>query len=226
MRTVALCVVGEWRTFGMSALHAGVRQVADVWDADLFLFYHTRYNASEMTHPHRENAQACAFSDKVVQSLNSTLVQLLPPLPCSFKAVIQFQQISACFRAAQSYEMEHGLRYHTYVRTRPDYLLVNPRPLPRTAHVYAVRPKPDMAFVVPRALLHTWYEGMDTACVPYGGNECCIEYVHRMFASTKVWTQEGGIVRNRNSITYSTIRERPLNSRLRCNITGVPHTWP
>ena len=122
--------------------------------------------------------------------------------------------------------LEAQENYHTYVRTRPDYLLVNPRPLPRTAHVYAVRPKPDMAFVVPRALLHTWYEGMDTACVPYGGNECCIEYVHRMFASTKVWTQEGGIVRNRNSITYSTIRERPLNSRLRCNITGVPHTWP
>ena len=40
----ALCVVGEWRTFAMPAVYNSVVNAARVWDADSFMFYHTRYD--------------------------------------------------------------------------------------------------------------------------------------------------------------------------------------
>ena len=46
----ALCIVGEWRTFGMPAVHEGVELARHVWQADVFMFYHTRYDAVAMAH--------------------------------------------------------------------------------------------------------------------------------------------------------------------------------
>jgi hypothetical protein len=49
----ALCVVGEWRKFAMPAVFTSMLDASRVWNADTFLFYHTRYDVTAMKHPQR-----------------------------------------------------------------------------------------------------------------------------------------------------------------------------
>ena len=58
--SAAVCIVGEWRTFSMPAVHNGIEQARRIWNADVFMFYHLRYDARAMAHPNRQNASACA----------------------------------------------------------------------------------------------------------------------------------------------------------------------
>ena len=82
----ALCIVGEWRTFGMPAVHEGVELARHVWQADVFMFYHTRYDAVAMAHKRRQNAVACAEETQLLQ--NYTHVEHLPYDGCKSKATV------------------------------------------------------------------------------------------------------------------------------------------
>ena len=235
----ALCVVGEWRTFAMPAVYNSVVNAARVWDADSFMFYHTRYDASQNTHPHRENATACAFDGTLLASF--IVAKEMPLTDCSnvMKASIQFIQINTCFEYALAYEKRQQKQYKWLIRTRPDYLIYNPQPLPpltRRVNKWrpwraskaeakalggsqAKHPKPDMIFAIPRTKLGEWFSGMPKQCI----DACCLEYTHKMFTSHAYnnWMQDGAIARGPGSLTYRTAHVKMV-SGLTCNITSTP----
>ena len=217
----ALCVVGEWRTFAMPAVFTSILDASRVWNADTFLFYHTRYDATAMKHPHREGASACAFNSTILAPF--TVAKEVPSYSCdkTQKASIQFLQITSCFNHALEHEIVQHRRYNWIIRTRPDYLIYNPLPLPfdENSQILVSYPKPDILFAVPRRLTGVWFSGMSHDCV----DDCCLEYTHEMFKSnaTKVWEQDGAIVRDVNKLTHKTDGVKFVNG-LECNITHVP----
>ena len=232
----ALCVVGEWRTFAMPAVHLSIVKAAKVWNADAFMFYHTRYDGKAMAHGHRDNAEACAFNSSLL-TIFKTAEEVAPPCPNKeWKASVQFRQISACF----SHAMRTGQSYRWFIRSRPDYLIHNPKPLPTDAtRILVGYPKPDMLFAIPSQRINAWFHGMPNSCQP----GCCIEYIHRMFKlappaprrdaaasagrdnKTVVrWLQDGAIVRGTHRLAWKTMWRPDADtiSRLTCNITGHP----
>lgn len=215
----ALCVVGEWRTFAMPAVHLSIVKAAKVWNADAFMFYHTRYDGKAMAHSHRDNASACAFNSSL-RAIFKTAKEVAPLCPNKeWKASVQFRQISACF----SHAMRTGQSYRWFIRSRPDYLIHNPKPLPTVAtRILVGYPKPDMLFAIPSQRINAWFHGMPNSCQP----GCCIEYIHRMFKLKTLvrWTQDGAIVRGTHRFAYKTMWRPDADtiSRLTCNITGHP----
>jgi len=223
----ALCIVGEWRTFGMPAVHEGVELARHVWQADVFMFYHTRYDAVAMAHKHRQNAEACAEETHLLQ--NYTHVEHLPYDGCKSKATVQHRQINRCFRHVMEHERRNGVRYDYFIRSRPDYIVWNPEPMqPKLTQMLAVRPKPDMLFTIPRVKLHEWLTGInETEClnVVRRPEHCCLEYMHGMLKPTnhRTWRQQGAVARGWEHMEYASVeRPRIPPSLLHCNITGRP----
>lgn len=215
----ALCIVGEWRTFAMPAVHASILEASQAWNADVFMFYHTRYDSVAMSHKHRENASSCAFNSYLLSAFK---VARATPLPCpkkEWKASVQFKQISACFRHA----MRSGTNYRWLIRSRPDYLIHDPQPLPaETNRIIVGYPKPDMLFAVPTRRISAWFDGMTNTCHP----GCCIEYIHKIFTSKSrtIWRQHGAIARGVHRLTYRMdwTPDADTISGLECNITSRP----
>ena len=216
----ALCVVGEWRTFAMPAVYTSIVQASKVWRADAFMFYHTRYDAEAMSHPHRNNASACEFKPSLLKLFMYTKEVAPPCTEKNFKASIQFFQISACFKHVMQTAQKINKRYDWFVRSRPDYLIYDPKPLPSiTDKILAGYPKPDMLFAIPRKLISMWFHGMSSECI----SACCIEYSHRIFTAKaySIWNQDGSIVRGINRTTFETNKTKIVHG-LNCNITSFP----
>jgi len=224
----ALCIVGEWRTFGMPTVHEGVELARHVWQADVFMFYHTRYDAVAMAHKNRQNAIACAEETQLLE--NYAHVEHLPYDGCKSKATVQHRQINRCFRHVLEHERRNGVRYDYFIRSRPDYIVWNPEPMqPKLTQMLAVRPKPDMLFTIPRVKLHEWLTGInETEClnVVRRPEHCCLEYMHGMLKPTnhRTWRQQGAVARGWEHMEYASVDPRPHipRSLLHCNITGRP----
>ena len=216
----ALCIVGEWRTFAMPAVHTSVVQASKVWHADAFLFYHTRYNAKAMSHPHRDNASGCAFDSSLLRHFTEA-IELSPPCPNEdMKASTQFLQISKCFHHATRAAQKKKKSYEWFIRSRPDYLIYDPKPLPfYTRRILMGYPKPDMLFAIPKTRLGVWFGGMPSICIA----ACCMEYVHRMFTTEThvVWQQDGAVVRGINRPAFETKNARVVRG-MTCDITSYP----
>lgn len=242
----ALCIVGEWRTFGMPAVHEGVELARHVWQADVFMFYHTRYDAVAMAHKHRQNAEACAEETHLLQ--NYTHVEHLPYDGCKSKATVQHRQINRCFRHVMEHERRNGVRYDYFIRSRPDYIVWNPEPMqPKLTQMLAVRPKPDMLFTIPRAKLHEWLTGInEKEClnVVRRPEHCCLEYTHGMLKPTnhRMWRQQVPLLvvgstwnmpassvhafhRACCTATSRVVPEAPQSATGRLRYRGAPEGW-
>lgn len=216
----ALCVVGEWRTFGMPGVYESIAHASQVWQADAYMFYHTRYDAKAMSHPHRDNASACVFDASLLKMFMSVEEVRSPCVDKNFKASIQFLQISKCFNHAIKAAEKSNKRYKWFIRSRPDYIIYHPKILPfETNNIIAGYPKPDMLFAIPKKKLGFWFNGMSSQCI----SACCIEYVHKIFTRKKYkeWNQDGAIVRGINRIAFQTKNTRIVRGLI-CNITSTP----
>jgi hypothetical protein len=114
-----------------------------------------------MKHPHREGASACAFNSTILAPF--TVAKEVPSYSCdkTQKASIQFLQITSCFNHALEHEIVQHRRYNWIIRTRPDYLIYNPLPLPfdENSQILVSSPKPDILFAVPEDLLVCGFRG-------------------------------------------------------------------
>lgn len=141
MRTppdVAVCLAGELRTFAMPLVHTTIKRAADHWGADIFMVYHTSYNAARMGQAHRAGAIGCLSNESALRLLNPVAVQLFRAdyfgkRICDLSSSRQFAQIDQSFELARSHAKARGRAYRLFVRLRPDLLILNEQPpdLPR-----------------------------------------------------------------------------------------------
>ena len=96
---VALCLVGELRTFAMPLVHLNILRAAQTWHADVFTVYHQNYDARTMSDLHRGRGIACAENRTAMQLLQPKRVfewtqRRTPRCQRLHKATLQFAQVS------------------------------------------------------------------------------------------------------------------------------------
>ena len=231
---IALCVIGELRSLPMPSVFKSIRAVAKAWRADVFLCMK------------RDKHTGCiAALENLGRKLGAVLMHELPPWDqgCGSTASIQVWQNALCFQRAEQYSLAHGHVYNIFVRTRPDYIFLEPLlplPTPQTeplsllqrggvygSRIYAVRPKADMAFVLTRTQMQAWVNDFPAACLP--SHLCCLEYYHPSFKYPLHWTQDGAIVRHSGRLAFRNTPPRAGESRpavqssvlkrLKCNVS-------
>ena len=201
---VALCVVGELRTFSMPFVHRGLRKhVVDRWDADVFFVYHEHYKAGSMARNqnHREGAAACAFDQRAVDALGPRLKvahRYKKPDNCTATGS-QWRQVHTCFELALHYAKAHDIVYDVWARTRPDFGLfedVFDVGSVTGNEIHAMPDKSDVFFAMRTPALHQFLAA-GKRHVPCDDRRCCLEMREPFRLPLKERREiKGGLVRN------------------------------
>jgi len=240
---VAVCILGELRTFGMPAVHESILQAVHAWNADVFFHYHTRYDPVAMAGAHRGGAVACEENLTAIHGFSPKSTRQIPEIDkCSGKAAVQFVQLDNCFRDAEDHARKAGKQYDVFVKLRPDFLIMHPVPLPTFTeptdlNLYGSHDKSDLAFVMTKDGLDRFRSQTNAQSLrqclsikPVVLN-CCWEYVLEMFKKPllKQWDIPGGLVRNNMTLEKSwgvnpTKLMKQLNGdgTLSCRVVGTP----
>lgn len=237
---VAVCLVGELRTFSMPIVRDSIVAAVQAWEADVFVHKHTRFD--------RRNGRARGFHVSCGESMvdlgmlrPKVIAEVQRLTSCKVSAPIQFHNIAHCFVDAAAYAHKYGRPpYDVFVRLRPDVVLGRSAQLPnitaREDRPFVVGPKRDMAFALGPVGLERF--------IDYGEKEfrscprmCCLEqmaYLNRGSMGRRApirWSLDLAVVRgplrvaHASSETFAqavTERARADPGLMACNITGVP----
>lgn len=209
---VAVCIVGEWRSFGMPAVHTSILQAVSSWKADAFLHYHARYNKKATARPDKGGAVACEENRSIIDAFGFKRTVILPEVQgCEKRAAIQFIQVDNCFRDAEDFAQREGYSYDIFVRLRPDFLIVNPVRLPqfqsndRTllygSHHDGHGPA-DLAFAITTHGLEILRAGEDAESFRNCTTKKRTLGIMDMFKTCGSWDIPGGLVRNKYSLQF------------------------
>lgn len=200
---VAVCIVGQLRTFGMPAVHLSLLRVVQSWGAHAYFFVSTGFNARSMEQK-KKPASACAHNATAVELFQPLIFRLWrAPVRCknAGSAFKQAESTHQCFLAAQRYAFHHGFEYGYYVRLRPDllFLSVPPRPVapPSDNRTRVHRSHRDFAFYMTRAGLRAFREQMPSTLSQKGcSRRGSFEFGHPSLKPHGVsWPTQSGLVR-------------------------------
>jgi hypothetical protein len=209
---VAVCIVGEWRSFGMPAVHTSIIQAVTSWKADAFFHYHTRYSENTISRPDTWGAIACEENRSIIDAFGFKGTRRLPEvIGCGKRAAIQFIQVDNCFRDAEDVAQREGYSYDIFVRLRPDFLVVNPVRLPQFhsndrillygSHHDGHGPA-DLAFAVTKHGLDIFRAGNDAESFRNCTTKKRTMGIMDMFKVSGSWDIPGGLVRNQYSLQF------------------------
>ncbi|KAL1522357.1 hypothetical protein AB1Y20_017349 [Prymnesium parvum] len=215
MAEAALCLVGELRSFAMPLVHMNIARAAREWRADVFVVYHTRYDAAAMAHAHRGRAISCVENVTAMALLQpkATVRWRAEDAPCPklrHKSSLQFAQVERCFALASRHAAARGAPYEWYVRLRPDFAVLQHAALPRRGwaarlggradeRVHFGWTKPDFAFALSHAgMVRFCAEGRKRLlpCARKGVDPSALEWAHPGFFGAPSWPLGGGLVRS------------------------------
>lgn len=183
-RRVALCIVGEARTFGMPLVHSWFKKHAvDSLPADAFVVFKEQQRFKTLfLHP----ADRCDLNTSLaaLRTLEPINVTILGPDqrvgrskscgPRDEIAVgeIQVSQIEECFSMVELHEQRRGQKYESWIVARPDLLLFDTltrKALERPMHIAT---KPDFLFGGPRETLRQHFQNMRAGPVAWLRTPC------------------------------------------------------
>lgn len=209
---VAVCIVGEWRSFGMPAVHTSILQAVRSWKADAFFHYHTRYNKKTTAHPDKGGAVACEENRSIIDAFGFKRIVLLPKVNgCGNRAAIQFIQVDNCFRDAEDFAQREGYSYDIFVRLRPDFLIVNSVRLPHFQSNDRIllygshhdgHGSADLAFAITTRGLNMLRAGKDAESFRNCTTKKRTMGAMDMFRMCGSWDIPGGLVRNKYSLQF------------------------
>ena len=142
--TTALCLCGELRTLAMPLVRHNLRELAAILRADTFAATRNADNRRFATTMWPDRA---AYVSSCTPEENAYALNDLSPIathewhqpnsakPCPLEhhakrwsdAQVQLSQIDACFGLVRVHEAKMGREYQTWVRARPDLLVLQPR---------------------------------------------------------------------------------------------------
>ena len=246
---VALCVVGQLRTYSMPFVYENLKnRLVDPWAADVFFLWHDDYGvkqgltfgARSASTPHRGGAAACEYDAQAFAHLGPSLVQKRKygGDNCTIHAS-HWRMIAACFDMVLAHEKKNGIKYDVFARTRPDFVLFKP-PFPTSSigpfidgwtHL-------DIFFALRRAskaFAKLARAAADPNFQPCKMRGCCMDAQLKRLGQTRVRDDilKGGLVRNHKfvetwsteaGVKWSTRLARGLDDlrALSCNYAAVP----
>lgn len=227
---VAICLVGELRTFSMPIVAGSIRAVQRRWGADMFVHYHERYDPLRLAHPHRNNASSCKTNHTLLQALQPKVLRQIPELPtCKWAAPIQYHGIAHCFAFAVAYAADHGLPpYDYYVRLRPDLLVDENGTLPNVVagsdRPYVHPRKADLGFLLTNTALLLFLE-QGSQRYRSCPSDCCLEN-WKGLARARLWLQTpAAIIRHPTGYRWEPRKRRDWTQWLVQSMEHKPHLF-
>jgi len=235
--SIAFCIVGELRTFGIPAVHLGFRDVVEAWRAHAYLAFHTRFDPDNLCMPAKQTVN-CEVNDTAIGLLRPKSVRYLYFPECAKSpgaGYSQFYGTDLCFRDAERYAQAHSFRYRVFVRVRPDLAFLEVPPVPAIAHgdnrTYAHMRHGDFAFYMSRLGLE-WFRRHGTRLVARGGGCHGLNYMdvnHPSLGRLKrPWRTTSGVVRGPQHLVMvdaSTPRAKQAVAERLAYINAPGHEW-
>lgn len=158
---VALCLVGEKRTFDMPIVHTSIAKWVAELRADVFFYRNAQFRTGNW-----QASASCQDNHTAMAMLNPLLIAYTEELPqCSMGGPAQFHHVGHCLVAAANYAAAYGHRpYDIFVRVRPDIVLETPAIPPWAilktgdTRLLVVRPQADLVFAMTASGLRTFLD--------------------------------------------------------------------